>query len=316
MSADTPFTFHQWLDHWGEDRLLALQEDSKHCYQRMWDMSQDSDHIRAFPAWELLLGCFWQEDIDSWHKRWTDCGGVLNNGRMLASKWHPVWRKLSSTFSDGYGNPYPPYARSSCAFWQELDVDESIVYGALSEVEYDAFRRQHPTPPLIGHDGLPIPRDLLKRLHDELEQANYLSGGLRRGASRAERVAHKEKLLKDELARAQRAHAAAYEEQELQRDEKDRSFRLMDEIDGLLQQPPERRSKPSEWIASSLDALRTTPHFDGYPNWHARAWLASANIHSEAGELDDELRCLERALELNQRLPVKRRIKKLQAARK
>jgi len=311
-----PFTFSQWLNHWGEDRLLTRQEESKRCYQRMWDMSQDPDHVRAFPAWELLLGCYWHEDIESWHERWTDCGGVLNNGRMLAPKWHPVWMKLSSTFPDGYGNPYPPYARSSCAFWQELDADEAIVYGALTEEEYEAYRRQHPAQPLIGHDGLPIPRDLLIRLRDELAQANYLAGGVRPGASRAERVAHKEKVLKDAVANAVAQSQAAYEQQEVQRDEKNRSFRLMDEIDSLLQQPPEHRNKSNAWITSSLEELRTTPHFDRYPNWHARAWLASANVHFEAGEVDDESRCLERALELNQRLPIKRRMKKLQVAKK
>jgi hypothetical protein len=213
MSTDTPFTFHQWLTHWGEDRLNALQEDRKRCYRRMWDKSQDPDHLRAFPAWELILGSSWHEDIDSWRKRWTDCGGVLNNGRMLAPKWHPVWRKLSSTLPDGYGNPYPPYARSSCAFWQDLGVDEAIVYGALSEAEYDAFRRQHPAPPLIGHDGLPIPRDVLQALRDKLRHSRYLTGGPHPEASRAERVAHKEKLAADAVVRAQ----AAYEQQEVQR---------------------------------------------------------------------------------------------------
>ena len=39
-----------------------------------------------------------------WRSRWTEAGGKLYDGRMIALKTDPIWTRISR-----FGNPYPPF---------------------------------------------------------------------------------------------------------------------------------------------------------------------------------------------------------------
>jgi len=136
--VNTP-AFTEWLQHCGEARLAEIIACSQKCYREMWEQRRDPNSLWQFPAWELCLGTYWQEPLEEWHSRWKHCGGRLCEGRMIAAKWDGIWERLSSTFYDGLGHPYPPYARSSCAHWSQIDQDEAIVAGAISESEFSTY---------------------------------------------------------------------------------------------------------------------------------------------------------------------------------
>lgn len=259
------------------------------------------------------MGSYWQESLDEWHERWCKCGGKLFDGRMIAATWNIIWGRLSQTFYDGLSTPYPPYARSSCARWTAIGQDEAIVIGVISEQEHNERIAQLPPPePFLDKDGKPIPTELLVELARELEKDIYRHGGPPPGATRAERVAHERKRQEESEAKMQ----ADYEKRKAEGDERvaqNSVFRLLEEVEGSLRsaetvQDPRRR----EWLVASLGTLTNTPYFDRYPNWRARAWLAQANLHEQTSNPMNELACLEKAIAINAKLPIKKRIKKLQ----
>lgn len=307
-------TFAEWVAHWGEARLAEIIDGSEKCYRSMWEKRDGyGDGPWQFPAWELCLRSYWEESLSDWHSRWERCGGRLCEGRMVASKWDSIWTKLSGTFYDGFGHPYPPYARSSCAYWRNIDQDEAIVIGAITESELNDYMARFPRQPLIDRDGNPIPKELIQAAHDELEEQIYRNGGPRPGASREERVAHKRKRHEEALAQAQ----AEYERRNLERDKQNDIFRLLEQVeDSLKESSLVSDPRRWEWLCSSVNTLTSTTYFDGYPNWQARAWVACAELHRNLSDSTTELSCLEHAISLSDKLPIKRRIKKLRTQKK
>lgn len=279
----------------------------------MWEERNDPISLPMHPAWELCLGYEWEESLPEWHVRWQKCGGMLHEGRMIAAKWDPIWERLSATFYDGLGKPYPPYARSSCARWRNIGQDEAIVIGAISEAEYEDRMNMFPPPePLIDKDGNPLSQDKLKQLLQELQEEIFRNGGPPPNATRAERVAHERKRQEESAAKAK----ADYEKQrQAKRDayaEKDAVFRLLEEIESsLLSEPSISDQRRNTWLQESLSTLLQTPYFDQYPNWRARTWLAYANLYKQLGDSANELRSLEEAIKINPKLAVKKRIKSL-----
>lgn len=302
--------FTEWVAHWGEARLAEIIASSQKCYRGMWEERDGSDGPWQFPAWELCLGTYWEESLSDWHSRWHRCGGRLCDGRMIAAKWDGIWSRLSGTFYDGLGQPYPPYARSSCAHWSNVDQDEAIVTGAITETEFNEYMTRFPREPLKDKQGNPIPKELIQAALDELKEHIYLSGGPRPGASREERVAHKRKRREESFARAQ----AEYEQRNRERDDQNAVFRLLEEVEASLKESPTVADpRRWEWLCTSVNTLTTTKYFDRYPNWQARAWVACAELHRLASDPSNELSCLEHALSIYSKLPVRRRIKKLQS---
>lgn len=301
-------TFSEWLACWGEERLAEKLDQSQKCYRRMWEERENPASLWSLPAWELCLGNYWHESKKEWHSRWTACGGKLSEDRMIAAKWASIWRRLSSTFYDGLGFPYPPYARSSCAYSSNIDQDEAIVVGAISELEFNEYMAPFRREPVIGKDGKQIPNEWLRAVRDELDEEICRSGGPRPCATRAERVAHERKQREESFVRAETEYEQGYNK----RDEQNVVFRLLEQVEAsLCHSPSVQDSLRWEWLRESLDTLTTTTHFDRYPNWRARAWLIYADMYASSSDSVNELVCLERALQLNSKLPIKRRIKNL-----
>ena len=305
-------TFSEWMEYRGETRLSENIAQSQNSSRRMWEERNDPISLPMHPAWELCLGYEWEESLPEWHVRWQKCGGILHEGRMIAAKWDPIWERLSATFYDGLGKPYPPYARSSCARWSNIGQDEAIVVGAISEAEYEDRMQMFPPPDLIDKDGKPLSQDKLKQILQELQEEIYRNGGPPPNATRAERVAHERKRREESAAKSK----AEYEKQrQAKRDayaKKDAVFRLLEEVESsLLSEPSISDQRRNAWLQESLSTLLQTPHFDPYPNWRARTWLAYANLYKQLGDPANELRSLEEAIKINPKLAVKKRIKSL-----
>jgi hypothetical protein len=305
-------TFEKWLEHWGEERLAQRIAESQRCGRSDWERRNEEVSLSSYPAWELALSSFWEENISEWHTRWVRCGGTLYEGRMIAAKWDGIWDRLSGTFADGLGNPYPPYARSSCASWLWIDQDEAIVMGVVSEAEFAARLAELPKGPSLWQDGKGPPMELLIETKRELEEAIYRHGGPRPGATREERVAHRRHQQREQAERAKAEYENRNQQIAQERAEKDTTFRLLEEVERSLSETPLVRDEGRwNWLCDSLAKLTTTQYFDRYPNWRARVWVASATMYGAIGVPTDELACLKRAFELNPQLPLKRRIKAL-----
>lgn len=300
-------SYVEWLAHWGGERDAERYESSRQCYARMWAERDESS--AQFPAWELCLGVYWEEDCEEWTTRWVGVGGRLFEGtRMIAAKWDPIWPKLGATFYDGFDSPHPPYARYSCAYWNEIDDDEAIALGVITEEEY-----QRESASIGSHESISeTQRIALKQILHDMEIDAHARGGPRPGASRKERFLHRRSQEQEELGKARQAYAQTADDRRREWADKNAAFRLMETVEESLDLRAEV-SDPAQWawLCESVTSLTETTHFDGYENWKARAWLATANLHKFSGDTANELGCLEFALGLNNKLPVKRRIKAL-----
>lgn len=108
--------------------------------------------LDVFPAWELYR----LEDRErprDWEQRFRiaglntgtpegEGGWIVEGGRMIAIKNHPIWAKLgdSTLFDDALDVSYPPFAFGSGMWCEDVDRDEAEGLGILlpdAEVEPD-----------------------------------------------------------------------------------------------------------------------------------------------------------------------------------
>lgn len=81
----------------------------------------------AFPAQELVRIEERQEPRD-WRRRWTDHGGKLYAGRMVALKGDPIWIAISR-----FGVPYPPFDFNSGMGVEDVSFDEAVSIGLIED---------------------------------------------------------------------------------------------------------------------------------------------------------------------------------------
>lgn len=225
---------------------------------------------------------------------------------MMAVKWDPIWEKLSDTFYDGLGNPYPPFARSSCASWHEINRNEAIVLGVITKEalakKFRGSQTEKRSKEIIEDFG----REWLEALKADLDVE----------------VEAEELRFKKEMEEVKRAYLAQSDEQSRLFNERSRLFTernevfdLMDEIESLLKKPDFKIAdqRMADWLTESIQKLIDTPYFGDYSNWRAKAHLAGANLFKLNRQPDQELRFLKIAISINPKLGVKRRIKALEA---
>jgi hypothetical protein len=87
--------------------------------------------MMAFPAWDLVRIMPRSMPRD-WAARWNLSGGKLYGGRRIAMKDSMVWLELSS-FADGLGVDYPPFAWGSGMGWKAVPYAEAQALGVIPE---------------------------------------------------------------------------------------------------------------------------------------------------------------------------------------
>ncbi|MBR4937730.1 MAG: hypothetical protein IKZ22_02505, partial [Kiritimatiellae bacterium] len=99
--------------------------------------------VAMWPAWELTRLETRAVPRPDWDRRWAAAGlacgfkGALKD-RFIALKSSPIWQELGNGaggYRDTLGNPYPPFAFSSGLDWVEVDRDECIALGLVTEGE-------------------------------------------------------------------------------------------------------------------------------------------------------------------------------------
>lgn len=98
----------------------------------------DGSRLRQFPAWELVRVGVRKVPRGSgdggskgWPQRFSEAGGEIVGGRMIALKTDPVWSALgdSSVFSDALDTDHPPFAFNSGMGWREVHWTEAKALG-------------------------------------------------------------------------------------------------------------------------------------------------------------------------------------------
>ena len=82
--------------------------------------------LLATPGQELLRVRSRRVPRD-WRTRWTNAGGRLYDGRMIALKTDPIWTRISR-----FGNPYPPFDFGSGMGVEGVGRRECIRLGVIS----------------------------------------------------------------------------------------------------------------------------------------------------------------------------------------
>ena len=92
-----------------------------------WMQSQDPDVLDQFPAQELYR-LEAREVPRDWIDRWTEAGGELYGGRMLAPVNDTIWTLISA-----FGQPYPPFDYNSGMWTRLIDRDEAVELGVVTD---------------------------------------------------------------------------------------------------------------------------------------------------------------------------------------
>jgi len=90
-----------------------------------WKFEQRPAVLAAFPAQELLRSTA-RAPRGDWESRWTDLGGQIFNGRMIALKTDPLWASLSR-----FGVPWPPFDFGSRRQLRDVDRAEAEQLGLI-----------------------------------------------------------------------------------------------------------------------------------------------------------------------------------------
>jgi hypothetical protein len=119
-------------DHTSKTRLdLILQQNVRAArgYGK-WAADMDPDLLDLWPAQELVRVMARRNPRSSWKSRWTEAGGRLYGGRMIALKTSPVWVAISR-----FGVPYPPYDYGSGMGVIDIDRETAVRLGLITETE-------------------------------------------------------------------------------------------------------------------------------------------------------------------------------------
>jgi hypothetical protein len=92
-----------------------------------WKRGQKKNILDAFPAQELIRVEPRKEPRD-WQVRWVEAGGEFHDSRMVALKTDPIWTRISR-----FGTPWPPFDFNSGMGLREIDRDEAVRLGVMTE---------------------------------------------------------------------------------------------------------------------------------------------------------------------------------------
>ena len=106
--------------------IYDVQTESAAEYAR-WKAEQDPAVLAAYPAQEFARIKAVKKPRLDWRDRWLKAGGKIIQGRMVALKNDPVWRRLSR-----FGTPYPPFDFGSGMGLRDLSRRDAEALGLIA----------------------------------------------------------------------------------------------------------------------------------------------------------------------------------------
>lgn len=131
-----------WLN-----RVLDLNF-SLRCGWRSYDDGLHSAILDQWPAQEFYRAFLWPSQRE-WLRRWTDSGGRIYDGKMIALKDDGVWHALSD-----FGFPFPPFALGSGMSVRDIDRNTAMKVGLIDR-DRQVTPLSVPRPKLILLDPTP-----------------------------------------------------------------------------------------------------------------------------------------------------------------
>ena len=108
------------------DAIIKTNVAQARGYVQYLDANTPGGYMHA-PAQELHRYQERKQKRD-WVKRWTDAGGKLFGGRMIALKDDPIWTRISV-----FGNPFPPFDWGSGMGLRNVTAREAMELGIISK---------------------------------------------------------------------------------------------------------------------------------------------------------------------------------------
>jgi hypothetical protein len=110
----------------GEKRLRLFSETISALESNFkgWLAGMESDVLDEFPAQRLICTRTATYELVDWNQKWTKCGGRFYDGKIVAPKWNPLWRKISA-----FGLPSPPFELGSGYEVEDVDREEGEALG-------------------------------------------------------------------------------------------------------------------------------------------------------------------------------------------
>jgi hypothetical protein len=90
-----------------------------------WVQGQDEAVLDQWPGQELYRAME-AEQPRPWAQIWSEAGGEIFDGRMIALKNDPIWTRISR-----FGLPYPPFDYGSRMDIRDVDRDTCIELGLI-----------------------------------------------------------------------------------------------------------------------------------------------------------------------------------------
>lgn len=106
--------------------IITMQVQMMHGYGQ-WRIGQSESQLWSFPCQELYRA-YERKVRRNWLQRWSDAGGELYNGRMIAPVNSAIWTQISA-----FGLPYPPFDFNSGMDVKPVSRKEAIDIGAFEE---------------------------------------------------------------------------------------------------------------------------------------------------------------------------------------
>ncbi len=100
-----------------------------------------------WPAQELVR-LFQRKVPRDWRARWTEAGGRLKDGRMIALKTDPIWYNISR-----FGDPFPPFDYGSGMGLRDIDREEAERLGLIGPD--DVLTPEEPEYPDVREANMP-----------------------------------------------------------------------------------------------------------------------------------------------------------------
>lgn len=157
------------LQDLSSDRRINLQIETNVATARGYgwrEQGMQADVLDEWPAQELYRA-FATGKERNWAERWAKVGGQFYDGRMIALKTDPIWKRLGdpANFPDALGNDYPPFAFNSGMDLRDIDRAEAEQLGLI-----DAGTQLFPQPLDLNADLAAKPDVRAGWLRDALEE--------------------------------------------------------------------------------------------------------------------------------------------------
>jgi hypothetical protein len=113
-------------------QLSTLGHKNMDMRAQYWRQGLAEPLLDMWPAQELFCidAVWWASHTEKWKKKWSEAGGRFFDGRMIALKNDPVWKRISPK-----GRYYPPFHKADLLETRDIERGVAEAYGLITSIE-------------------------------------------------------------------------------------------------------------------------------------------------------------------------------------